>query len=80
MAETERSIRARQLEEELKEQLRVMKGEWKGRMEEWEGRDRERGKWVERQMKEAVADMHKLIDRKLVENEVVIRKLLLKNP
>jgi hypothetical protein len=35
--------------------------------------------WVERQMHAIVSDMHKIVDKKMSENEVSIRKLLLKN-
>ncbi len=35
--------------------------------------------WVERQMHAIVQDLQRLVDKKMSENEVAVRKLLLKN-
>jgi hypothetical protein len=35
--------------------------------------------WVERQMQAVVADLQRVVDKKMSENEVAIRKILLKN-
>lgn len=35
--------------------------------------------WVERQMHAIVQDLQRVVDKKMSENEVAVRKLLLKN-
>ena len=35
--------------------------------------------WVERQMQAIVADMQRIVDKKMSENETAVRKLLIKN-
>lgn len=36
-------------------------------------------KWIERSLKATVDDLTKICDKKLAENEIVVRKILLKN-
>lgn len=42
-------------------------------------KENELKRWIERQLKDTIDDLTKITDKKLVENEVVVRKILLKN-
>ena len=55
-----------------------MKVEQQMRNEMFEVKENENEKWVERALKDCVVDLGKLVDKRLVENEVVVRKILLK--
>lgn len=43
-----------------------------------EQKENELKRWIERQLKDTVDDLSRLVDKKLLENEVVVRKILLK--
>lgn len=43
-----------------------------------EQKENELRRWIERQLKGTVEDLSRLTDKKLLENEVVVRKILLK--
>jgi hypothetical protein len=49
------------------------------RLELFEQKELENKMWVERQMHASVQDLTRLVDKKMAENEAVVRKLLLKN-
>ena len=55
-----------------------MKVEQQMRNEMFEVKENENEKWVERALQDCVVDLGKLVDKRLVENEVVVRKILLK--
>lgn len=41
-------------------------------------KENELRRWIERQLKDTIEDLTRLLDKKLIENEVVVRKILLK--
>eukprot|EP00347_Sterkiella_histriomuscorum_P013165 403365759 len=77
--EAERRIKVKIIEEELKEQLQKMKTEAALKNEVTAQKENELKRWIERQLKDTIEDLTKITDQKCIENEVVVRKILLKN-
>ena len=66
------------LEKELEETLERFKDETRLRQEQVEKRDHETKKWVEQSLKMVTEELNTGVNRKMAENEVTVRKILLK--
>lgn len=78
IANSERRVRTKELQEELKQEVQRLKGEWAGIDQKFEQKEQQNKKWIGDMLKDNVGELSKMVDKKLVENEVTIRKLLLK--
>ena len=61
------------------DQFHKIKSDVTMKLEIFSQKEIENKMWVERQMHAIVQDLQRLVDKKMSENEVAVRKLLLKN-
>ncbi|CDW91573.1 UNKNOWN [Stylonychia lemnae] len=76
--ETDRKIRVKTIEGQLQEQLAKLKSEAVLKNDIAAQKENELRRWIEQQLKDTIADLGKIVDKKLAENEVLVRKILLK--
>lgn len=79
LADTERRLTSITQQSDLIDQFHKIKTEVFLKLDLFEQKEIENKMWVERQMHACVQDLSRLVDKKMSENEAVVKKLLLKN-
>jgi hypothetical protein len=79
MMDTERKLSNKSQQSDLIDQFHKIKGDVTMKLELFEQKELENKMWVERQMQACNSDLANLVDKKMLENESAVRKLLLKN-
>jgi len=79
LGDTDRRVHQKEREAEMLSQFHKIKSDVTMRLDLFEQKEIENKMWVERQMHACVQDLSRLVDKKMSENEAVVKKLLLKN-
>lgn len=78
IADTERKLSQKSTQSEMIDQFHKIKSDVILKLDLFEQKEIENKLWVERQMQACLGDLQRVVDKKMSENEAVVRKLLLK--
>ena len=79
LADIDRRMNEKSKQSDMIDQFQKIKSDVTIRLEMFEQKEVENKMWVERQMHACLQDLQRIVDKKMSENETVVRKLLIKN-